>query len=448
MTTSDRQEIKMLEREVARLKRDVSLLAATKEKLERTQQSLISEKRFSDSVIACLPGLFFMIDENGRYVRWNKNLETTLGYSSDDMQHRDACEIVPPEDKEKIRNATERGFRQGSFALEYSNISIDGRRIPYYGQGVSTEIDGRRYLIGVEINLSDLKEAERALKESEEHLRSLMEAAVNFAVYRIAFIDGDPGKTTVVFVSPSIKTILGVDEPENLSKWFENIHPDDKQKITDSHFSLPRRMRVDEIMRVFSRETGQWRWTQFISTSVMDENGRLKYSNGVIFDVNDRVEITEKLKAREEELKVKTNRLAELNTALRVIIEQREQEIEDIRMNLINRLHRLIKPYLHELEETVLSEEQKTYLTIIQSNLRRISFPQVREVIAWQNTLTPTELKVADFIRNGKTTKEIATLLRVSDNAVAFHRKSIRKKIGIVGKKVNLITYFQSTDGE
>lgn len=422
------------------------LLRQTRAELLEARARLRAEKKISDSIIDSLPGFYFMIDEAGRYLRWNENLETMLGYSHEELLGRDSLDLVPDEDKGKIQRATEKGFREGAFQLEYHNIRKDGVKIPYFAQGVSTEIDGRQYLIGVEIDLTRLRDTERALRESEEHLRSLMETAVNFSVYRIAFREGDPRNAEIVFVSPSIRELLGIEDAGTLDNWFENIHPEDKRRILDSHFSLPRKTRVDETMRVFNPRQGEWRWIQFISTSILDENGLLKYSNGIIFDITERVEATEMLKQKEEELEKKTSKLAQLNTALQVLVEHREQEINDIEKGILNTFDRLIMPYLQDLSATPLSDEQRTYIEIIQSNALKILSPLSKRLSNWRQRLTPAEIKVVDLIRNGKRTKEIAELLHISHNAVSFHRKHIRRKLGLTGEKINLVGYLQSLE--
>lgn len=421
-------------------------LREIRQELSETRKRFEFEQKISESIIACLPGFYFVVDEAGRYLRWNENLETMLGYSHEEMLGRDCLELVPDEDKEKIREATQRGFREGSFRVEYHNTRKDGVKIPYFAQGVSTEIDGERYLIGVELDLTKLKETERALRVSEEHLRSLMETAVNFAVYRIAYREGDPRQAEIVFVSPSIRELMGIDDPGTLDHWFENIHPEDQARILDSHFSLPRKTRVDESMRVFNPRHEEWRWIQFISTSVMNRDGLLQYSNGIIFDITERVEVTEMLRQKEEELEKKTGKLAQLNTALQVLVEQREQEINDIERGMLNTFDRLILPYLQDLSGTPLTDEQTTCLEIIRSNLQKIRSPLSKRLSEWRRMLTPAEIRIVDLVRNGKRTKEIAEFLHISTNAVSFHRKRIRKKLGLTGEKINLVSYLQSLE--
>jgi DNA-binding CsgD family transcriptional regulator len=60
--------------------------------------------------------------------------------------------------------------------------------------------------------------------------------------------------------------------------------------------------------------------------------------------------------------------------------------------------------------------------------------------------LSPAEMRVADLIRNGRTTKEIANLLNTSVNTILFHRFNLRRKLGIKGEKANLRTYLHTFD--
>ena len=62
--------------------------------------------------------------------------------------------------------------------------------------------------------------------------------------------------------------------------------------------------------------------------------------------------------------------------------------------------------------------------------------------------MTPTEMKVVELIRRGLQSKEIAAMLKVSLAAVSFHRYNIRKKFGLLNKKINLNSYLQSNISE
>jgi len=106
----------------------------------------------------------------------------------------------------------------------------------------------------------------------------------------------------------------------------------------------------------------------------------------------------------------------------------------------------MIEPYLEKLKKTKLDDMQKTYLGIIESNLNDIISPFVCGVSINLLNLTPTELQVANLVKQGKTTKEIASILNLSAKTIEFHRDNIRKKLGIKNRKINLRTHLLSLE--
>jgi PAS domain S-box-containing protein len=137
----------------------------------KAEERLIHEKRFSDSVIETLPGLFFMLDEEGRYVRWNKNRESVLGYSDEELAGMSPQDTVSPEDRPLFANYLEKALKEGAITLEYECVTRNGTRIPYLVQGIRAELEGKTYIIGTETDISDRKKLEEQLKAENLYLR-------------------------------------------------------------------------------------------------------------------------------------------------------------------------------------------------------------------------------------------------------------------------------------
>jgi DNA-binding CsgD family transcriptional regulator len=108
-------------------------------------------------------------------------------------------------------------------------------------------------------------------------------------------------------------------------------------------------------------------------------------------------------------------------------------------------VRKFILPYLDKLGKGKLSETQKVYLENLEENLNDITSPYMHGISTKYLKLTPTEINVANLVKQGKTTKEIADLLHMSTKTTDAHRYRIRRKLGLTNKKENLRTYLLST---
>ena len=101
-------------------------------------------------------------------------------------------------------------------------------------------------------------------------------------------------------------------------------------------------------------------------------------------------------------------------------------------------------PYIEKLRNTHLSDTQGTYVAIIESGLNEIISPFLQNMAAIYSRFTRTEIQVADLIKSGKSSKEIAELLTVSTGTVDTHRNNIRNKLGLRHKNINLQSHLLS----
>ena len=157
-------------------------------------------------------------------------------------------------------------------------------------------------------------------------------------------------------------------------------------------------------------------------------------------------ELEHQVNEKTMELMDKTKNLEEVNTALRVLLNKRDEDKKELEKKVLLNVGEMIEPYLNKLKKTKLDDMQRTYLGIIESNLNDIISPFVCGVSINLLNFTPTELQVANLVKQGKTTKEIASILNLSAKTIEFHRDNIRKKLGINNRKINLRTHLLSLE--
>ena len=152
-------------------------------------------------------------------------------------------------------------------------------------------------------------------------------------------------------------------------------------------------------------------------------------------------ELERRVEKRTAELKVRTGELEEVNSALRVLLKQREEDKRELEESVLSNVKTLIAPYVERLKKSRLDERQKGCVSVLESNIGSIIEPFSHRLSSKYFSLTPAEIQIADLIRQGETTKEIAEFLNLSSKTIESHRKNIRRKMRLKDKKVNLRTY-------
>ncbi len=155
-------------------------------------------------------------------------------------------------------------------------------------------------------------------------------------------------------------------------------------------------------------------------------------------------ELTQRVEERTGELRIKSENLEEMNTALKVLLKKREEDKQELEEQVIYNVKELIMPFLEKLKASRLDSRQLTLLGIMDSNLNDIVAPFAQSLSTRFLNLTPAEIQIANMVKHGKTTKEIADTLFLSTRTIESHRDSIRKKLGIKNKKANLRTHLLS----
>jgi DNA-binding NarL/FixJ family response regulator len=172
-----------------------------------------------------------------------------------------------------------------------------------------------------------------------------------------------------------------------------------------------------------------------------EEEDFLLAITNVLAGIIERKRSDQALRKREEDLELKKNSLEETNTALRVLLKRREEDKTEIEEKVLSNVKELVIPYLEKLKKKDLGARDNAYLDVLESNLNDITSSFSVKLTSKYHNLTPTEIKIANLIKHGNTTKEVAELLALSCKTIETHRENIRKKLGITNKKTNLRTH-------
>ncbi len=141
-------------------------ITARREADERVQR----EKRFSDAIIDTLPGIFYLFDEQGRFLRWNANLERVSQYSGAEVAAISPLDLFVGTDREEISHRIAQVFRDGHATAQADFVAKDGTGTPYFFTGQRVVFDDRPCLIGMGIDITERKRAEDVLRRRTQEL--------------------------------------------------------------------------------------------------------------------------------------------------------------------------------------------------------------------------------------------------------------------------------------
>ena len=327
----------------------------------------------------------------------------------------------------------------GGEIREYRIVRPDGtiRWISDKGFAINDENGNVYRIAGIAEDITERKLAQRALQESEEKFRTVAEQSPN-----MIFINKDG---QVVYVNQKCEEMMGYKRDEFYSPGFDFrtlIAPQSIETVRSSFEKHSTGKDIAPYEYSLINKKGE-RIEAIITTKLINYEGARSIL-GIVTDITERKKAENALKEKDKELEHQALHLEEVNTALKVLLEHREQEKQELEENLLVNIKKLVFPYLEKLDKGKLGAENQTYLNIIKSNLNDLISPLANRLSSNYLALTPTELQITDFIKHGKTSKEIAAMLNVSAKAVAFHRGNIRKKLDLTNKKINLQTYLQS----
>jgi PAS domain S-box-containing protein len=285
-------------------------------KRKKAETSLRQEQQFSKLVLDNLPGIFYLFTyPEKRLVFWNKQSETLLGYSVEEMQGRLITEWLPPENRELALQAIEEAMEKGHNSMETPVITKNGHQIPFFHTGIKFETHGQSYFVGIGVDITESKKTEEELKKSEEKYRSIFENAME-GIYQ------STTEGRFITVNGALSRMAGYDSPEEFIESIKDIgtqlyvHPEDRKRFLEI---MAKKGFINNFEVELCKKDGSIFWVVINSRIVKNEQGEILYTEGLIEDITRRKNAEKQLHKSLESLKKAVGATIQvLTSALRI----------------------------------------------------------------------------------------------------------------------------------
>jgi PAS domain S-box-containing protein len=444
---------------------------------ERTNELKESEEKFRNIFENAVMGIYQSTPE-GRFLRVNPALAKMYGYESPEELIRSvtniATDIYADPDRRKgfmdlaRRDGVVRNFelqvrtRDGS--IKYVSVNAhtvkDGNGKICYYEGIIQDITEKKFASDQLVAQRDLALKLAQIDKLEEGLAVILQTAINTSGMECGGVSLKNPETS------SFDLVFSMGLPDEFSEKIRHIMPGatnwshmmagkvlhicPSQELTPlayeegyKHISIVPILWHEEVIgtlvvasKGFKNIPNQARiGLEYLATEIGNIVARMQTRQRLDEEIAIRTETDKALKAEHQSVQ-------EANTALKVLLNHREEDRKELEKKVFANMQQLVMPHIEKLKKNSLDPVQQMSISFIESNLNEILSPFLHIMQGFK--FTPRQLEVVTLIKQGRTTKEIARILNMSKQAVDIQRFMIRKKLGLNKSKTNLQSYLKS----
>ncbi len=149
-------------------------------------------------------------------------------------------------------------------------------------------------------------------------------------------------------------------------------------------------------------------------------------------------------KLLETQLRQEKRQTEEMNLTLKTVMKSIEQDRKDFENRVASKIRTSLLPGLKKIDDASEANVRKSYLAILEEQLVSLTTGFEKELNPEFLKLTRTEIEVCRLIQAGCSSKDICDAMRLSFDTVQTHRKNIRKKLKLNGRKLNLHAFLMN----
>jgi PAS domain S-box-containing protein len=258
------------------------------------------ERAFTDAIVSSLPGSFYLFDQEGRFLRWNRRAEEVTGLAPERFATVRPADLVAPADRAAVEAGIHEALLNGESATEARIVSVTGEERWHLCTGRRTTVDGKVCIVGLGIDISERRRAEEQLRDAQSRLQLAVRASA------IGLWDWDV-PSGEIFYSAEWKAQLGY-APHELSntfeEWRERLHPEDRAEILRELevFLASQKAEHQSEVRLRHRD-GSYRWIFTRAQLQRGAEGEPQRMFGCHIDMTGRRETEERLRQQHQQLR-------------------------------------------------------------------------------------------------------------------------------------------------